>query len=283
MSATSGRIQGMRKLLVSLLLLVPATVAAFPVGPADHLIQVRAHVAHRTTTGAGVRVAVVDNGAKGATEEKVFTGEAEPFPGGHATTVADVVRGVAPGTKIVSVKVGVDTPQGNLMRPSWVRSGIVWAVDNADVVNLSIARAVPDQAVADAIKAAVGRGTIVVVCAGNEGPDDHTTFFPARMDEVITVAAVDDRGKVAPFSSRGPTVFCAAPGVNVFANGSRHDGTSLSAPIVSGVAALWIAANPYVERKNRPTEFKRKIASLGTTRTQETGYGLVDAGKVVAK
>jgi len=277
-----------KKLTAAVALLVPAAVGAFPVGPIDWLARINAPAAHETATGKGVRVAVVDGGVAGADEEKVFTGEADPKPGRHGSVVGATIRAVAPGATLVSAKVGVDVGGGQRLSATWVRNGAIWALENSDVVNISLGREEPDQVVADAIKAAVARGVIVVVAAGNDGPADHTTHFPARMPEVVTVAALGPTGAPAEFSSRGPTVTCAAPGVSVFARNGRFSGTSVSAPMVAGVAALWIEAHPSVQRADRSAAFKKKLAAtcrdLGPAgHDPETGYGLVDARKVVTK
>lgn len=277
----------MKRILTALALALPAgALTAFPVGPAVHLATINAPAAWPVSTGKGVRVAVIDTGVKGAAEEEVFTGEDEPFPGDHGTAVGEIAKGVAPGATIVSVKVGIDAGVRTLMRPHWVRDGIKWAGENADVVNLSFARSLTDQDVVDSIRASTVRGTIFVVAAGNEGPAEETTQFPARFPELIAVAGLNQDSTVAVFSSRGATVFVSAPGVGVYASGHDNTGTSFAAPMVSGVAALWVAANPDVKRADRPAKFRAKLAAtckdLGKPgRDVDTGHGLVDAGKVV--
>jgi hypothetical protein len=104
---------------------------------------------------------------------------------------------------------------------------------------------------------AAERGILVVTAMGNEGPGVSTLGTPADGRRVVSVGAVDPRGILASFSSWGPTgdgrtkpdvvalgvgTYCAASSSpNVYA---RVGGTSLSTPLIAGLAALLIEARP---------------------------------------
>ena len=109
------------------------------------------------------------------------------------------------------------------------------------------------QAMFDALKAADAQGALFVAAAGNSGADnDAAPVYPASYDvpNVIAVAATDQDDVLASFSNRGrASVDLAAPGTQVYSTvlGGGYDwgtGTSMSAPHVSGTAALAAAAFP---------------------------------------
>jgi subtilisin family serine protease len=108
-----------------------------------------------------------------------------------------------------------------------------------------------NQALFDAISAANAAGILFVAAAGGSGSNnDLTPAFPASYDvpNVVAVAATDRQDRLAGFSNWGPTsVDIAAPGVDILSTvrgGYQvYSGTSMSTPIVAGVAALVLAVD----------------------------------------
>jgi subtilisin family serine protease len=138
---------------------------------------------------------------------------------------------------------------------------------------------------------AVANGITVVTSAGNQGTQDWTYIMvPADGDSVIAVGAVDSLDVFQEFSSRGPTAdgrikpdVCAmGQGTlgavpNTTSDYGRGSGTSLSAPLVAGAAALLLEAHPLWG----PIEVRE---ALRTTATQAAapdtavGWGVIRAG-----
>jgi Ca2+-binding RTX toxin-like protein len=181
---------------------------------------------------------------------------------GHGTHVAGIiaaenngfgVTGVAFNAKIMPVRVDLRySPEsdGN------IAAGIRYAANNgADAINLSLGLGAsfnPLPQTALAIKEAVNKGVVVVTAAGNDG--GLQPVYPARYatDFGITVGAVDRNNAVPFFSNHAGTApldYVVAPGVDVLSTvpGNKYEtesGTSMSAPYISGVAALVLSANP---------------------------------------
>lgn len=141
------------------------------------------------------------------------------------------------------------------------------------------------QTLMDAIKRSNDAGAIFIAAAGNEyNNNDSSPTYPStyQVENVMSVAAIDNRGAKADFSNYGKkTVHLGAPGVNVMSTtgGSykSFSGTSMATPHVAGVAALLWANEPNLtaaQVKERLVATVRPLASMkGKTRTG----GIVDA------
>jgi hypothetical protein len=130
-----------------------------------------------------------------------------------------------------------------------IAEGIDWAVAHgAKVINMSLGGPGDNAVLHDAVRRAYAKGVVIVVAAGNDGTD--VLQYPAAYPEAVAVAATNAYGALTNFSSYGDWVDVAAPGWNLLTTGSRAltppeyepywycTGTSCSAPLVSGIAAL---------------------------------------------
>jgi serine protease len=211
---------------------------------------------------------------------------------GHGTHVAGIVAaatnttgiaGVAPGAKVLPVKVLSDDGSGWL---SDVAAGLTWAVDNgAKVANLSLGGTVPSGVLHVALVDAMQRGTLVVVAAGNSGPCAPASY-PAAYPEVLSVASTDQSRRASSFSTTGSYVDIAAPGsaivstwpTTLVASGYQYaSGTSMASPHVAAAAAVVWAAKPGYS----VTQVRSALQSSATDlmvpgRDQWTGSGLVN-------
>lgn len=268
--------------------------------------------------GDGVTVAVIDSGidadhpdmaGKVVAARNFSSSDTADDVRGHGTHVASTIAGsgeasggqytgVAPGVDLINGKVLDDFGNGST---SDLIDAMEWAAQQgADIVNLSLGVRGRFTDGTDPGSMAVNAlteqyGTLVVVAAGNDGPNDSTVTTPGTADKALTVGAVDDDGQMAGFSSRGPRAGdlalkpdIVAPGVGIVA--ARADGTSMGEPVnehytsengtsmatphVVGVAALAADAQPDLDA------MQLKSLLMGTASPNDLGIFAEGAGMV---
>ena len=187
-----------------------------------------------------------------------------------ATTVGMQV-GIAKDANIVSVRILDCSGSGTI---SDTVAALDWVAANAKkpaIATLSLGIQVGSwsRVLEDAVRSVVKLGVTVIVASGNSAVD-ACQVSPANVPEVITVAASDlktkyngtsnkgDPENIYKWSNTGPCIDIFAPGVDIFSacgGQSRCDevkddaytyasGTSMAVPLVAGVAALYLEANP---------------------------------------
>ncbi len=252
--------------------------------------------------GSGVKIAVLDSGidlnhpdlASKVVLQKVFAANsvlADKL--GHGTHVAGIIsantnntQGVAGTCPDCQLMIGKVISDGNVGQWSEVASGVTWAADNgAKVINMSLGGYEFSNTLKDAVNYALQKSVIIVTAAGN----DNTTnkFYPGGYDGVITVAATDNKDQKASFSNYGDWVEVAAPGKDIFStlpteshsyqgngvalNYDYLSGTSMAAPMVSGVVALIWSTQPNAsshEIINKLYDTADKINGTGSSWTK---------------
>lgn len=251
-------------------------------------------------TGAGVKVGIIDTGialhddlviAGGA--NFVDTASSYYDDNGHGTHVAGTVAaldngigviGVAPNVQLYAIKVLNSSGSGTL---SDIIEGIDFAIsEQLDIINMSLGTTTDSPALKTAVDAAYSSGILVVASAGNSGKrviSVDNVGYPAKYDSAIAVAATDVKNLRATFSSTGPAVEVAAPGVSVRStylnNGyAAMSGTSMAAPHVSGHLALMVQAFPNKTPLEIRALLQLYVLDLGSTgRDWAFGYGLIQS------
>ena len=167
-----------------------------------------------------------------------------PSAFGHGTMVAGLIHLVAPMAKIMPVKVFSGTGTSTL---SNIVTGIRWAVDHgADVINMSFSSTQSSDELRGAIAYANSKGVICIASVGNDGKQNPSVFPAGYHSEVIAVASTNNQNIRSTFSDYGNTlVDVAAPGEGIVTlypgnNYAEGWGTSFSAPLVAGGAALLV-------------------------------------------
>ncbi|MEU6147192.1 S8 family serine peptidase [Streptomyces sp. NPDC047081] len=219
------------------------------------------------------------------------------------------VAGIAYGAKISPVRVlgkcgGYDSDIIDAI--TWASGGSVSGVpansNVAKVINMSLGGdGACTTATQSAINAAVGRGTTVVVAAGNDN-DNVANHSPGNCNNVISVAATNRTGAKASYSNYGSLVDISAPGgqtstgtangiLSTLNSGTKtpssesyayYQGTSMATPHIAGLVALMKSANSSLTPAQIETAIKNNARALPGSCSGGCGAGLADAAKTVA-
>lgn len=254
--------------LLCTLAVAPAQAATTPVGWEGPALSLSA--AQQLSQGDGVTVAVLDSGVYAdhpALRGKVTTGPdyfkdtlkaGDSEWGQHGTAMASDVLKVAPKAKILSVRVIDDKheeertqeePEESFRKGNNpIADGINYAVQNgADVISMSLGSdnlfSSYDEDEASALAYAARQGVTVLASAGNAGDVLNGASYPAGYAGVIAVAATQQNGTRAEFSTVHTYNDVAAPGVDIISatNTGGHrkgNGTSPACALAAGVVAL---------------------------------------------
>ena len=283
-------------------------------------------------TGEGVKVAVPDTGLALYHQQSGFRWHFEtvmPFQrvdgNGHGTWTATciagkrsidwdkthrlrkniIVEGMAPDADLLAIKcLGYLIGTGST---SQVAKAMEIALDwGADIVSMSLggkeeAEKPEDDPYYHILNTYLENNVIPVIAAGNEGPEEGTISSPGALPQALTVGAWDPiEGKIADFSSRGPTPWgikpdVIAPGVNVDSGcvgyldlilDRREDryaplsGTSMATPHVAGLVVLMRQAHKQLLDKvltvdEIKTMMKTWAEDNMIEKSNETGWGMI--------
>ena len=183
-----------------------------------------------------------------------------------AGTVGGMTYGVANKVKLYAIRVLDCTGSGYF---SDIISALEWIANNAAkpaLANLSLGGGF-STSVNRAVNNLVDSGVVVTASAGNSN-DDSCGQSPAAADKAITVGSTRQNDNRSSFSSYGPCVDIFAPGssitsawIGVAGATGTISGTSMSAPHVAGLAALYLGENPNLT----PAEVTRKMLQYDAT------------------
>lgn len=274
------------------------------------LQRIQGELSHDVESYSKVKVAVVDTGV----DLTHLDLKGKLIPGydvvkktskvtdndGHGTHVAGIIGAVTNNsigisgltTKIKIMPVGIFHYEGSagayMASEDHIAEGIDWARSHgANIINLSLGGGENSPLVAAAVKRAVAAGVTVIAAAGNDGY--RNINYPAALPEVIAVGAINQSNGLAEFSNYGPQIDLVAPGVEIRSTFPMKtgmyltsSGTSMSAPFVSGLAAMIKAKYPRLT----PQKIKWKIQSTCTDLgkpgwDEEYGAGLINANEAL--
>ncbi|WP_425276121.1 S8 family serine peptidase [Streptomyces murinus] len=254
--------------------LAPSAAAADVQSQQWYLSAMKADEMWKTSTGKGVKVAVVDSGVNPSTPSLQGQVLADEVPkalahgatqdiSGHGTTMAEEIagtgrggglKGLAPGAKIVPYRValrGMSLDQEN--KAPELRK-VIRAIADSDVkiINMSFGDDISYDGEQEAFKYAASKGKLMFAAVGNNAKSSNKAGYPVSYPYVVGVSAVDKTATVGKFSNHGYSVDLAAPGVDLpawcnakFQSYCSHvNGTSDATAIASASAALIWSAHP---------------------------------------
>ena len=252
-----------------------------------------------TPPGPGRPVTIVDSGLDvthpeflgRANTETLNDQEPAGVGGEHGTAVGSVVAAPANGLGLVGVypeavlrSWDAAKGAGTKLETYQIVQGILAAANSGPgVINLSLGGDQKEGPIEQAIYEAVRKGTLVVASSGNSGSDGNPLGYPASIPHVLTVGATDASNEVASFSSRSRFVDLSAPGVAIpmataIGKGwTTGDGTSFSAPLVSGAAAWVWTVRPDLDASQLFEVMRRSAVDIGAPgRDDAAGFGLLN-------
>ncbi len=286
-------------------------------------IDINVEDAWKITNGKNVTIAIIDEGVElnhedfgGRVMYGYTAGHASGFgfpeypKAAHGTACAGIaaadnnnigIRGVASKAKILPINVFPNSTGSGFAENNQVAKAIRWAYQRADVLSCSWGGGLPSNDIKTAIgdartKGRNGKGCVVVFAAGNGG-NSLNVSFPANVDGVIAVGAINKFGNIWNYSQTGLSLDLVAPSGKTNNAGDivttdrmgglgyeagnytfNFGGTSAACPQVAGVAALMLSANYALTEEQVRTTLQQTARDLGPTGFDTTyGYGLVDA------
>lgn len=263
------------------------------------LAQTGIGIAHGVSNGRGVLIGLVDTPVdlnhptlrSSNIEQRNIVDPNTVESKAHGTSIAGILVsknpriGIAPEAKVLSVGAFSSVPG----HPSSLRgtstdivSAIAYCIERkVDILNLSFTGS-RDTFLENIVREAIRQNIVVVAAGGNNGRTG-STIYPALIDGVIGVTAVDKNRRLFSKADKGRFIDIAAPGVNILTTAPQgkyqvSTGTSMAAAHISGAMALLKS----YDRRFTASQLNRTSTDLGQRgRDDEFGNGLVNVSEAL--
>ncbi|WP_020591319.1 S8 family serine peptidase [Kiloniella laminariae] len=222
----------------------------------------------------------------------------------HATAIASILSGTAPDLELKGLLPGAHLYSAVVLRrveegqqlasTEATLRGLDWLLQqNIRLINVSLASDRANRLLIRGFEIALSRGALIFAAAGNHGPE-APPVYPAALDGVISVTALDAANRIYPSANQGGYIDLAAPGVDIWSavatgegdgsgvaapGGAYRSGTSYAVPYVLAAAALFQIRNPSISSKVLLLALTRGAKDLGDPGRDEVfGAGLLQSG-----
>ena len=261
-----------------------------------------------TAPGPGVPLTMIDSGVDLSHEEfatrpntfplntMTYSGNEEEL---HGTATASVAAAPENGVGIVGIypqaklQLWDASPNAQLTVGDEINGLFAARRTGPGVINLSLGGFDRIPIEEHAIENVFGSGSLIVASAGNDREGGSSLSYPATFPHVLTIGATDEADRVTVFSSASPALDLAAPGQDIPAaiptifNPAGYaavDGTSFSAPLVSGAAAAVWTLRPTLTNTQLFEVMRRSARDTGKKGWDaNTGYGILDLPAALAR
>ena len=205
---------------------------------------------HKISTGDSQTIALIDSGISKFQDVKEnidLTKSKNSYDtNGHGTMIyslikgySDKITGVAPDSKIISIKV---MNSDESINPETIKNAIEIAIEkNVDIISLSLGSTKENRGIADKINEATSKGITVISSAGDY--EQGFLLFPASLDNVIYVGSIAANGRVSDYTNAPDETTINAPGEEILMVENNEkiieaNGSSEATAIITGYVSL---------------------------------------------